>query len=76
MGQSRLFGRVSIRSGIPLTADKQAVSGFWRDGPQADIIWAIATSAYSFALGTDQSTNLTGIGKDYIRTITHHASGN
>jgi len=35
LGQSRLFGRVSIRSGIPLTADKQAVSGFWREGPNS-----------------------------------------
>ena len=32
-GQSRLFDNVSIRSGIHLTADKQAVSGFWREGP-------------------------------------------
>ena len=37
LGQSRLFDRVSIRSGMHLTADKQAVSGFWRDGPTTDV---------------------------------------
>jgi hypothetical protein len=39
----------------------------------ADKIRAKVTSAYSFALGNDQSTNLTGIGKDYICMVTHHA---
>jgi hypothetical protein len=71
LGQKQTSDWRLLMSALPPKADIVRRGGNVRFVPEADIA---NSGSLSLALGGNESANLTRVGKDHVRTVTHHAS--